>query len=136
MAEIMLGDHTARFCVAGPAGASGAVNVMCVFERDHLALRIQSETDKLAFAAVGYSLAKRLCLLLDSAPCKDLAGGAEQSLLDLLSKYTGIIAAASQSQIGYGEANQRQAQSTTTRDLVDFVMVQGDWLEANAALFV
>ncbi|KAJ2644635.1 hypothetical protein GGF44_000508 [Coemansia sp. RSA 1694] len=110
----MLDSHTARFSVVGTAGV---VTAMCIFERDHLALRIRSAADGLAFAAVGYSLAKRLCLLLGGIPAEVSTNGAEQSLSALLEKYASIITTANQDKM-------QQAQPQAL-DLVDFAMVQG-----------
>ncbi|KAJ2442731.1 hypothetical protein GGF42_006861, partial [Coemansia sp. RSA 2424] len=114
---IMLDSHTARFSIVGTAGV---VTAMCIFERDHLALRIRSAADRLAFAAVGYSLAKRLCLLLGGIPAEVSTNGAEQSLLALLEKYASIITTATQDKM-------QQAQPQAL-DLVDFAMVQGGTL--------
>ncbi|KAJ2457953.1 hypothetical protein GGF42_002374 [Coemansia sp. RSA 2424] len=110
----MLDSHTARFSVVGTAGV---VTAMCIFERDHLALRIRSAADGLAFAAVSYSLTKRLCLLLGGVPAGVSTNGAEQSLSALLEKYASIIIAANQDRM-------QQAQPQAL-DLVDFAMVHG-----------
>ncbi|KAJ2821810.1 hypothetical protein FBU31_004789 [Coemansia sp. 'formosensis'] len=121
---IMLDRHTAEFCIAGTAGSTGAVSVMCGLERDHLALRIQSATDWLAFAAVCYSLSKRLSLLLEDATSGNSTSGAGQSLLALQEKYAGVIVAADQGRVSYdGACRWGRPQAV---DFVDFTMVKGD----------
>ncbi|KAJ2864289.1 hypothetical protein GGH94_003011 [Coemansia aciculifera] len=122
---IMLDSHTVQFCVAGSAGPTGAVTAMCVFERDHLALRIQSATDWLAFAAVCYSLAKRLSLLLGDVLSENSTSNTGRSLSALQEKYAGIIVAANQDKTSYDGASQWARPHAI--DFVDFAMVQGDW---------
>ncbi|KAJ1894886.1 hypothetical protein LPJ71_006866, partial [Coemansia sp. S17] len=124
-AAVMLNSHTAQFCVAGSAGPTGAVTVMCLFERDHLALRVQSATDRQTFAAVCYSLAKRVRLLLGDVMSEDLTSSAGQSLSALQEKYAGIIVAANQDKTSYDGTSQQARPHAI--ELVDFAMVQGDW---------
>ncbi|PIA14779.1 hypothetical protein COEREDRAFT_16635 [Coemansia reversa NRRL 1564] len=127
LAAIMISSYAAEFCILGGiTQKSTPVFVMCVPERDHIALRIRS-TCCLSYSAVIVALAGRLSLLLNANSGNDAdksTSGTCQQLNNLKAKHTEVVAKLLESPV----QNSTAAPSTSSY-CVDFVLIEGAGLD-------